>query len=69
MIEKLVAESKFVSDVNTTLTTLILNVISSRDNMLDTFVVLYATLIASLHKIVGIEFGLPFSYFPLVIHL
>jgi nucleolar MIF4G domain-containing protein 1 len=45
------------TDVTSTLTKLILETISSHSNLLDSFVVLYATLVAGLYKIVGIEFG------------
>ena len=48
---------KSSADVTTTLTTLIIQMISSRSNLLDSFVVLYATLVGSLHRIVGMEFG------------
>ncbi|KAL7419240.1 suppressor of glycerol defect [Cryptotrichosporon argae] len=45
------------SDVTTTLTSLILDAIASKANLLDSFVVLYAGLVGALHRVVGIEFG------------
>jgi len=44
-------------DVTTTLTSLILDTITSHSTLLDTFVILYAAFVSSLHKIIGIEFG------------
>lgn len=44
-------------DVTTTLTKLILTSIESKINLLDTFVVLYATFVAAVYKIIGAEFG------------
>lgn len=44
-------------DVTTTLTRLIIDGISSHSTLLDAFVVVHATLVASLHKIVGVDFG------------
>lgn len=46
-----------IADVTTSLTTLILEMISSRSNLLDSFVILYATFVGALHRIIGIEFG------------
>lgn len=46
-----------VTDVTSTLTTLILTMISSKTNLLDSFVVLYATLVGTLYKVIGVEFG------------
>ena len=43
--------------MTTALTSLILQMISSRSNLLDSFVVLYATLVGALHRIIGLEFG------------
>ncbi|CAJ0625523.1 10454_t:CDS:2 [Entrophospora sp. SA101] len=43
-------------NVNSNLTNLILNTISSKSTLLDQFVIVYATLIASLYKIIGIDF-------------
>lgn len=43
-------------DVTTSITDLILSTIGSRDNMLDSFVILYAGFTGSLHRLVGIEF-------------
>ncbi|CAA7266968.1 unnamed protein product [Cyclocybe aegerita] len=45
------------NDVTSTLTTLIINGISSHSMLLDSYVVLYATFVASLHKISGVEFA------------
>ncbi|KZP00620.1 ARM repeat-containing protein [Calocera viscosa TUFC12733] len=50
------------NDVTTILTNLVLETISARSNLLDSFVILYAALIASLTKIVGIEFGASFLF-------
>ncbi|KIJ39870.1 hypothetical protein M422DRAFT_174507 [Sphaerobolus stellatus SS14] len=44
------------NDVTTTLTKLIIDGISLHSSLLDTFVVLHAALVASLHKIVGVDF-------------
>ena len=44
-------------DVTTTLTDLIIQIISDRANLLDSFVVSYATIVGALHRVVGIEFG------------
>ncbi|CAG8578533.1 11348_t:CDS:10 [Ambispora leptoticha] len=43
-------------DVTATITNLVLNIISSKSNLLDQFVTLYATFIAALYKINGIDF-------------
>lgn len=43
--------------VTSSLTTLILSTITSRSKLIDTFVILHAALIASLHKVVGVEFA------------
>ena len=48
-------------DVTSTLTTLIIDSISSHSTLLDSYVVLYAAFVSSLHKIIGIEFGAPAS--------
>ncbi|KAG6853988.1 hypothetical protein C0991_011851 [Blastosporella zonata] len=45
------------NDVTTSLTTLVINGISSHSSLLDSYVVLYAAFVSSLHKIVGIEFA------------
>ncbi|KAJ7773440.1 hypothetical protein B0H16DRAFT_1660470 [Mycena metata] len=45
------------NDVTSTLTTLIVDGISSHSSLLDSYVVLYAAFVSSLHKIVGIEFA------------
>ncbi|GBB87173.1 hypothetical protein RclHR1_13610001 [Rhizophagus clarus] len=44
------------NDVTSTITSLVLNSITSRSTLLDQFVILYATLIAAFHKIIGIDF-------------
>ncbi|KAJ8072377.1 suppressor of glycerol defect [Marasmius tenuissimus] len=44
-------------DVTSTLTTLIIDGISSHSTLLDSYVVLHAAFVSSLHKIVGIEFA------------
>ncbi|GLB40326.1 putative protein with domain in DAP-5, eIF4G, MA-3 and other proteins [Lyophyllum shimeji] len=45
------------NDVTTSLTTLITDSITSHSSLLDSYVVLYAALVSSLHKIVGVEFA------------
>ncbi|KIP05858.1 hypothetical protein PHLGIDRAFT_107708 [Phlebiopsis gigantea 11061_1 CR5-6] len=47
-------------DVTSTLTTLIVDGISSHSMLLDQYVVLHAALVASLHKIIGVEFAAHF---------
>ncbi|ORX58919.1 ARM repeat-containing protein, partial [Hesseltinella vesiculosa] len=47
-------------DVNTTVTELILTSISQKANLLDSFVILYATIVASLYRLIGIEFAAHF---------
>ncbi|KAI0316061.1 armadillo-type protein [Amylostereum chailletii] len=47
-------------DVTEKLTDLIINGISSHSSLLDSYVVLHAALISSLHKIVGVEFAASF---------
>ncbi|KIM84076.1 hypothetical protein PILCRDRAFT_818381 [Piloderma croceum F 1598] len=44
-------------DVTSTLTTLITDGISSHSTLLDSYVVLYAAFVSSLHKIIGVEFA------------
>ena len=44
-------------DVTSTLTTLIIDGISSHAMLLDSFVVLHAAFISSMHKLIGVEFG------------
>ncbi|ODQ56386.1 ARM repeat-containing protein [Saitoella complicata NRRL Y-17804] len=44
-------------DVNQSITDLILAIITSRDTLLDTFVILHAGFIAALYRVQGIEFG------------
>ncbi|KAF8525807.1 hypothetical protein BU17DRAFT_74234 [Hysterangium stoloniferum] len=48
------------NDVSSTLTKLIIDGISSHSSHLDAFVVLHASLVASLHKIIGVGFAGPF---------
>ncbi|KAJ7903418.1 hypothetical protein B0H14DRAFT_3079584 [Mycena olivaceomarginata] len=45
------------NDVTSTLTTLIVDGISSHSSLLDSYVVLYGAFVSSLHKIIGIEFA------------
>ncbi len=44
-------------DVTSAITTLIIDGIASHSMLLDSYVVLHAAFIASLHKIIGVEFG------------
>ncbi|KAK7033227.1 MIF4G/MA4-domain-containing protein [Favolaschia claudopus] len=48
------------NDVTSTLTTLIVDGISSHSSLLDSYVVLYGAFVSSLHKIIGIEFAAHF---------
>ncbi|KAJ7067055.1 hypothetical protein C8F01DRAFT_657335 [Mycena amicta] len=48
------------NDITTTLTNLIIDGIASHSSLLDSFVVLYAAFVSSLHKIIGIEFAAHF---------
>ncbi|TFY83229.1 hypothetical protein EWM64_g793 [Hericium alpestre] len=48
------------SDVTSTLTSLIINGISSHSVLLDSYVVLHAAFVSALHKIVGVEFAASF---------
>ncbi|KAF9118783.1 suppressor of glycerol defect [Mortierella sp. 14UC] len=48
------------ADVSETITDMILSAISSKANLLDSFVILYATVVASLYRLVGIEFAAHF---------
>lgn len=43
--------------VTATITQLILDTVTSRSNLVDTFVILHAALVAALHKVVGVEFA------------
>ncbi|KAI9301318.1 hypothetical protein BJ944DRAFT_243383 [Cunninghamella echinulata] len=45
------------NDVNSTVTELILNSISQKSNLLDSFVITYATIVGSLYRLIGIEFA------------
>jgi nucleolar MIF4G domain-containing protein 1 len=44
-------------DVTTAMASHIIEGISSHSSLLDAYVILHATLVASLHKLVGIDFG------------
>ncbi|KAI8605574.1 hypothetical protein EDD21DRAFT_316239 [Dissophora ornata] len=48
------------ADVTETITDMILASISSKANLLDSFVILYATVVASLYRLIGIEFAAHF---------
>lgn len=48
------------ANVTDVLTTLIIQTVSSSSNLVDTFVILHAALVASLHRLVGLEFGAHF---------
>ncbi|GMK55154.1 hypothetical protein CspeluHIS016_0202100 [Cutaneotrichosporon spelunceum] len=58
-VEKLFGEYSR-NDVTATLTNQIIQMIGSKTNLLDSFVVLYATLVGALHRAVGLEFGAHF---------
>ena len=45
------------TDVTTTLTNLIIDGVASHSSLLDSYVVLHAAFVSSLHKIIGVEFG------------
>jgi nucleolar MIF4G domain-containing protein 1 len=49
--------SSYNKDVTSTLTTLIIDGISSHSIHLDSYVILYAALVASLQRLVGVDFG------------
>lgn len=51
-----------IADVTTALTDLIIQMISNKSNLLDSFVVLYATLVGALHRVIGMEFGAHFLH-------
>jgi hypothetical protein len=44
-------------DVTSTLTELILISISQKSNLLDSFVILYAVVVGSLYRLIGVDFG------------
>jgi nucleolar MIF4G domain-containing protein 1 len=46
-----------IIDVNTIITELILTSIAQKSNLLDSFVITYATIVGSLYRLIGIEFG------------
>lgn len=48
---------QLTTDVTTTITDLVLQAISSKANLLDSFVSLYAVFVGALHRIIGVEFG------------
>ncbi|KAG5635726.1 hypothetical protein H0H81_010304 [Sphagnurus paluster] len=48
------------NDVTSTITTLVIDGIASHSSLLDSYVVLYAAFVSSLHKIIGIEFAATF---------
>lgn len=48
------------ANVTDSLTRLVIDTIKAGDNVADTFVILYGTLVASLHRIIGVEFGAHF---------
>ena len=52
--------SNSLPDVTLTITSLVIASISSHSSLLDSYVVIYATFIASLYKIIGIEFAAHF---------
>lgn len=54
------ANNPLTPDVTTTLTTLVIQMIASKANLLDSFVVLYASLVGAVHRVVGLEFGAHF---------
>ena len=47
-------------DVTTMLTRLVLDTITAQSNLSEPFVLLYATLVTAMHKVVGVEFGAHF---------
>jgi hypothetical protein len=47
-----------MTDVTTTITDLVLLAVSSKANLLDSFVSLYAVFVGALHRIIGVEFGM-----------
>ena len=49
--------NKFI-DVTSTLTRLIINGITSHSILLDSFVALHAAFVSSLHRLIGVEFGM-----------
>jgi nucleolar MIF4G domain-containing protein 1 len=49
--------SFFLTDVTSSLTELILTSISQKSNLLDSFVILYAVVVGSLYRLIGIDFG------------
>jgi nucleolar MIF4G domain-containing protein 1 len=47
-------------DVTETLTNLVITAIADKANLLDSFVILYASLVGALHRVIGAEFGMLF---------
>ena len=45
------------TEVTTTITSQVIDGITSHSSLLDAYVILHGTLVASLHKLVGIDFG------------
>ncbi|WVR06094.1 hypothetical protein IAU60_003122 [Kwoniella sp. DSM 27419] len=60
-VEKLYREHSR-NDVSTALTNLIIQMVSNKANLLDSFVALYATLVGALHRVIGMEFGAHFVH-------
>lgn len=54
--------SFFLTDVTSSLTELILTSISQKSNLLDSFVILYAVVVGSLYRLIGIDFGKLLKY-------
>lgn len=52
----------YCEDVTTLLTSLIIQTVSSRSNLLASFVTLYAALVAALHRVIGVEFAAHFVH-------
>jgi hypothetical protein len=52
------ASHVLMKDVTTTITDLVLLAVSSKANLLDSFVSLYAVFVGALHRIIGVEFGM-----------
>jgi len=48
------------TDVTSTLATLVITSISNHSSLLDSFVVVYAAFVATLHKIIGVDFAAHF---------
>src|SRR6266508_4623532 len=48
------------TDVTSTLATLVISSISNHSSLLDSFVVVYAAFVATLHKVIGVDFAAHF---------